>query len=99
MKKTLVLLLGVILLNSCVSTEEKKKADALDEKVKEMKCRADLSKMISENGTNIMALATEVGLSKELEDFNKLASDSTVNCADRTKAWSSFTEKVLQAAN
>ena len=98
MKKTFVLLLGVVLLNSCVSTEEKKKADALDEKVKEMKCRADFSKELYDYGMNAMLLAKEVGLSKELDEFNTLAADSTVNCADRKKAWEELKKKIDVAA-
>ena len=99
MKKTLVLIWGVVLLNSCVSTDEKKKTDALEEQAKEMKCRADFSKQLYDYGTNIKLLANEVGLSKELDSFEKLVADSTVNCADRKKAWEDFKAKVNQASN
>ena len=94
MKKTFVLLLGVVLLNSCQSIDEKKKADALEEKAKEMKCRADFSKQLYEYGINKSLLAKEVGLSKELDEFDKLAADSTVSCADRKKAWEELGKKI-----
>ena len=98
MKKTLVLILGVVLLNSCQSIEEKKKADELAAKAEEAKCRADFSKQLVDYSTNTMALALEVGLKKELEEFQKLSADSTVNCAERKKAWEAFQTKVSAAA-
>jgi len=94
MKKTLVLILGVVLLNSCQTIEEKKKADELGAKLEEAKCRADFSHQIYEYGMNHMRMGLEVGMKKELDDFQKLSADSTVNCADRKKAWEELKKKI-----
>ena len=91
---TLILILGVSLLNSCVSTEEKKKVDALKAKEEEAKCRADLSKQIYDYGMNAMELGLSLGLKKEIDEFNKLTADSTVNCVDRKKAWEELNAKI-----
>ena len=94
MKKTLILLLGVVLLNSCVSTEEKKKADALEVQAKEAKCRADFSKEVYDYGMNKMKMGLEVGMKKELDDFQKMQNDSTATCADLKKAWEELGKKI-----
>lgn len=94
MKKTLVLLLGVILLNSCQSVEEKKKADELAAKAEEAKCRADFSKQVYDYGMNKMEMGLRVGMKKELDEFQKMQSDSTVKCADLKKAWEELGKKI-----
>lgn len=94
MKKTLVLILGVVLLNSCQSIEEKKKADELAAKAEEAKCRADFSKSLYENSTNTLELGLNLGLKKEIDDFQKLWADSTKNCADMKKAWEDLGKKI-----
>ena len=94
MKKTLVLLLGVILLNSCQSIEEKKKADELAAKAEEAKCRADFSKQVYEYGTNQMKMGLEVGMKKDIEDFQKLWDDSTKSCADLKKIYEELGKKI-----
>lgn len=94
MKKTFVLLLGVVILNSCVSTEEKKKVDELAAKAEEAKCRADFSKQIYQYGMNKMEMGLRVGMKKELDDFQKMQSDSTVKCADLKKTWEELGKKI-----
>ena len=94
MKKTLVLILGVVLLNSCQSVEEKKKADELAAKAEEAKCRADFSKQVYEYGMNATALALELGMKKELDEFQKMQDDSTAKCVDLKKAWEELGKKI-----
>lgn len=94
MKKTLVLILGVVLLNSCQSVEEKKKADDLAAKAEEAKCRADFSKQIYQYGMNKMEMGLTVGMKKEIDDFQKMQSDSTAKCADLKKAWEELGKKI-----
>lgn len=94
MKKTLVLLLGVILLNSCQSIEEKKKADELAAKAEEAKCHADFSKQVYDYGMNKMEMGLRLGMKKELDEFQKMQSDSTVKCADLKKAWEELGKKI-----
>jgi hypothetical protein len=94
MKKTLVLILGVVLLNSCQSIDEKKKADALAAKAEEAKCRADFSKSLYENTANTLELGVSLGLKKEIDDFQKLWADSTKNCDDMKKAWEELNKKI-----
>jgi hypothetical protein len=94
MKKNLVLILGVVLLNSCQSVEEKKKADDLAAKAEEAKCRADFSKQIYQYGMNKMEMGLTVGMTKEIDDFQKMQSDSTAKCADLKKAWEELGKKI-----
>lgn len=94
MKKNLVLILGVVLLNSCQSIDEKKKADALKAKAEEAKCRADFSKSVYDYSTNTLELGLSLGLYKEIDDFQKLWNDSTKNCADMKKAWEELNVKI-----
>ena len=94
MKKTLVFILGVVLLNSCQSIDEKKKADALAAKAEEAKCRADFSKEIYQYGMNKLEMGLRVGMKKELDDFQKMQDDSTAKCADLKKAWEELGKKI-----
>ena len=94
MKKNIVLILGVVLLNSCQSIEEKKKADELAAQAEEAKCRADFSKQIYEYGMNQMELGLRLGMKKELDSFQKMQADSSAKCADLKKAWEELGEKI-----
>lgn len=94
MKKTLVLILGVVLLTSCQSVEEKKKADELAAKAEEAKCRADFSKQIYEYGMNKMEMGLRVGMKKEIDDFQTMQSDTIAKCADLKKAWEELGKKI-----
>jgi hypothetical protein len=94
MKKTLVLILGVVLLNSCQSVEEKKKADDLAAKAEEAKCRADFSHQIYQYGMNKMEMGLRVGMNKEIDDFQKMQSDTIAKCADLKKAWEELGKKI-----
>ena len=94
MKKTLVLILGVVLLNSCQSTEEKKKKDELAAKAEEAKCRADFNTVILQYGWNTMQMGLRVGMKKEIDDFQKMQSDTIAKCADLKMAWQELEEKI-----
>lgn len=70
--------------------------DAAIKRGEDLKCKAEQISEISQNGTNTMLLATKIGLKKELEEFNKIQSDTTVSCDSLKNAWYRFSDLVYQ---
>jgi uncharacterized protein YaaN involved in tellurite resistance len=95
MKKILQVLVMAIVFSSCVYPEQEAALAAAKKKQEEAHCKLDLAKSILENGTNIMLLANQVGLKKQVDNFNKMQSDSTISCDSLKKTWDNLTELAL----
>lgn len=81
-----------LLIFSCKNNEVKKQ----ESKLEESKCRYELIQFINENGMNTMALAQSIGMKKEVDDFFKLESDTTITCDSLQKAWNKLSDDVYQ---
>jgi hypothetical protein len=68
--------------------------EAALKKGEEAKCKADQINEITENGMNTMILASKIGLKKELTEFQKIQSDTTVSCDSLKYAWNRFSDLV-----
>jgi uncharacterized protein YaaN involved in tellurite resistance len=92
MKKILQILVIAIVFSSCVYPEKEAAMAAAKKKQEEAHCKVDLTKSILENGMNIMLLANQVGLKKQVDNFNKMQSDSTISCDSLKKAWDNLSD-------
>jgi len=81
-----------LLIFSCQNTEVEKQ----ELKLEESKCRTELIQFISENGMNTMALAQSIGMGKEVDEFIKLESDTTVTCDSLSKAFDKLSDDVYK---
>jgi hypothetical protein len=90
MKKLLFMVFPVVLLTNCSNPE----LDKAKEKQKEAECRAEFSKQISDYGINTMVLGKELGLQKELDEFDKIHNDSTASCDSIKNSWERFQKLV-----
>jgi hypothetical protein len=95
MKKVLQVLVLSLVFSSCVYPEQEAAMAAAKKKADEAHCKADLAMSILENGMNTMQLATQVGLKKQVDNFNKMQSDSTISCDSLKKAWDNLSELAL----
>jgi hypothetical protein len=80
------------LINSCSNPE----LEAAQKKQEEIDCKVEFSKLLLENSLNIEVLAGKVGLQKEIDDFHKLQSDSTVSCDSIKNTWNRLSDLVLE---
>lgn len=92
MKSFFKVLAIVVVLFSCSNPE----LDAAKKKQKEGECLLALKRNILDNGTNVIALAQKIGLEKELNEFNKLQSDSTISCDSLRNSWNRFSDLVYE---
>ena len=90
MKKLLFIVFPVVLLTNCSNPE----LDKAKENQKEAECRAEFSKQISDYGINTMVLGKELGLQKELDEFDKIHNDSTASCDSIKNSWDRFQKLV-----
>ena len=95
MKRILQVLVLAMVFSSCVYPEQEAAMAAAKKKQEEAHCKVDLAKSILENGMNIMLLANQVGLKKQVDNFNKIQSDSTISCDSIKKAWDNLSELAL----
>jgi PBP1b-binding outer membrane lipoprotein LpoB len=86
MKRILQVLVLAMVFSSCVYPEQEAALAAAKKKQEEAHCKLDLAKSILENGMNTMQLATQVGLKKQVDNFNKMQSDSNISCDSLKKA-------------
>ncbi len=81
-----------LLIFSCKNTEVEKQ----ESKLEESKCKTELIQFISENGMNTMALAQSIGMEKEVDEFIKLESDSTITCDSLQRAFDKLSDDVYR---
>jgi len=86
----LTILISILFLSNCSNPE----LDSLKQKQKELDCKAELSKQISDYGINTMVLGKELGLQKELDEFDKIHNDSTASCDSIKNSWERFQKLV-----
>jgi poly(3-hydroxybutyrate) depolymerase len=92
MKKISQVLVLSMVFYSCVYPEQEAAMAAAKKKADEAHCKADFAMSILENGMNTMQLATQVGLKKQVDNFNKMQSDSTISCDSLKKAWDNLSD-------
>ncbi len=91
MKKIILLIVcPIMLLTNCSNPE----LDKAKEKQKESACKAEFSKTLVDHGTNTMLLGKELGLQKELDEFDKIHNDSTASCDSIRNSWERFQKSV-----
>ena len=81
-----------LLIFSCQNT----KLEKLESILEESKCRTELIQSISKNGMNTMVLAQSIGMEKEVDEFIKLESDTTVTCDSLKNAWGKLSGDVFK---
>lgn len=91
--KKVILFAGIILsMASCETQQQKDTA----KKLEELKCKADFSMFLLENGTNIEVLLRRQGFDKEVDAFYELREDSLVSCDSIQNAWRNLSAKTLR---
>jgi hypothetical protein len=91
-KKQLSVLSFTIFLFSCSTPE----LDSAKKKLEESKCKVEHAQFVLENGMNTMLLAKKLGLEKELENYNKIQTDSTISCDSIERAWKNISDLVYE---
>jgi uncharacterized protein YaaN involved in tellurite resistance len=94
MKRILQVLILALVFSSCVYPEQEAAMAAAKKNSDEAHCKLDLAKEVLE-GTNIILLANQVGLKKQVDNFNKMQSDSTISCDSLKKTWNNLKELAL----
>jgi hypothetical protein len=95
MKRILQVLVLAMVFSSCVYPEQEAALAAAKKKQEEAHCKLEQTKLVLESGMNIMTLAKQVGLKKEVDNYNKIQSDSTISCDSIKKAWNNLSELAL----
>lgn len=99
MKKITQVLVITILLSSCVYPEQEAALANNKQKSDEARCKMEQSKFVLEYGMNIMILAEQKGLKKQVDNYNKIQTDSTISCDSIIKAWDNLSDLVSKKSN
>jgi hypothetical protein len=87
------LLFSIAISIVCISCEDPK-MKKFEAKLEDSKCKSAFTKELLENGINTMLLAQEQGYKAELESFQKLQNDTSINCEELKAEWRKLSEKI-----